>query len=145
MSDPFNLQRFVVAQEPVMSSVLKELRAGRKRTHWMWFIFPQIQGLGSSPTAVRFALSGAEEASAYLAHPVLGGRLNQCCDAVLALPDSSPEAVFGTIDAMKLRSSMSLFAAVSGSGAFKDILNKYYEGRNDPATLQILSRSCPDD
>jgi uncharacterized protein (DUF1810 family) len=138
MPDSFNLQRFLESQAPVMDLVLEELRTGRKRTHWMWFIFPQVQGLGSSPTAVHFALSGAEEARAYLAHPVLGDRLRTCCDAILALPGSSPEAVFGAVDAMKLRSSMTLFAAVSGEAIFKDVLLKYYEGNEDPATREIL-------
>lgn len=140
MSDPFNLQRFVEAQEPVVDTVMEELRAGRKRSHWMWFVFPQIQGLGSSPTAVHFALSGTEEVSAYLAHPVLGDRLKACCGAILSLSESSPEAVFGVIDAMKLRSSMTLFAAVSGESIFSDVLLKYYEGMEDEVTRQTLYR-----
>lgn len=139
MSDPYNLQRFVDAQAPVIATVMAELGAGRKRSHWMWFVFPQLQGLGRSATAVRFALSGAGEARAYLAHPVLGERLARCCHALLALPGSSPEAVLGSVDAMKLRSSMTLFAAVSEAPVFKDVLHKYYGGLEDPATREKLA------
>lgn len=139
MSDPYNLQHFVEAQSPVMATVLTELEAGRKRSHWMWFVFPQLLGLGRSATAVHFALSGAGEARAYLAHPVLGERLERCCQAILALPGSSPEAVFGAVDAMKLRSSMTLFAAVSGAPVFKAVLRKYYGGVEDPATREQLA------
>ena len=110
----------------------------------MWFVFPQIQGLGSSPTAIHFALSGAEEAGAYLAHPVLGDRLKACCDAILALPGSSPEAVFSPVDAMKLRSSMTLFAAVSDKPFFNAVLLKYYRGRDDTATLRLLGEPASD-
>ncbi len=138
MGDPFNLQRFVEAQSPIMDTVMAELNAGRKRNHWMWFVFPQVQGLGSSPATVHFALSGVAEARAYLAHPLLGERLAACCAAILALPGSSPEAVFGSIDAMKLRSSMTLFAAASGNPVFDEVLEKYYAGREDEATQQLL-------
>ena len=138
---PFDLERFVQAQDPVIDGVMDELRAGRKRSHWMWFVFPQLQGLGSSPTAIRYALSGAAEACAYLAHPVLGPRLEACCRLLLALPGDSPEAVFGPVDAMKLRSSMTLFAAVSESSVFTEVLRKYFGGRKDRATLDLLGDS----
>jgi len=138
MTDSFNLQRFVQAQYPVIDGVMGELRAGRKRSHWMWFVFPQLAGLGRSPTAVRYALSGAEEARAYLDHPELGERLKTCCRLILALPGDSPEAVFGPIDALKLRSSMTLFAAVSEDAVFSDVLVKYFGGREDGATLDLL-------
>jgi len=138
MTDPFDLQRFVQAQDPVIDAVMDELRAGHKRSHWMWFVFPQLRGLGNSPTAVRYALSGAGEAHAYLAHPTLGARLETCCRLLLALPGSNPEAVFGPVDAMKLRSSMTLFAAVSGRPVFDEVLAKYFGGREDGMTRDLL-------
>jgi len=143
VTDPFDLQRFVRAQDPVIEEVMDELRAGRKRSHWMWFVFPQLGGLGRSPTAVRYALSGAGEARAYLSHPALGERLETCCRLLLALPGGAPEAVFGPVDAMKLRSSMTLFAAVSGQAVFTDVLGKYFGGRADPATLKLLGEPRP--
>jgi uncharacterized protein (DUF1810 family) len=138
LADPFDLQRFVRAQDPVIDRVMDELRAGCKRSHWMWFIFPQLKGLGSSPTAVRYALSGAEEARAYLVHPVLSRRLEACCRLLLALPGDAPEAVFGPVDAIKLRSCMTLFAAVSGNTAFTEVLRKFFGGGEDGATLDLL-------
>ena len=140
---PFNLQRFVQAQDPVIDGVMDELRAGRKRSHWMWFVFPQLKGLGRSPTAIHYALSGTGEACAYIAHPVLGRRLEACCRLLLALPGDSPEAVFGPVDAMKLRSSMTLFAAVSEKNVFSDVLRKYFGGREDQATLELLESGAP--
>lgn len=141
MADPFNLQRFVSAQEPVMDEVRMELRSGRKQSHWMWFVFPQIKGLGHSSTAVHYALSCAAEARAYLEHPVLGDNLYGCCELLLALGERSPEAVLGMIDALKLRSSMTLFAAVADDDIFQRVLDKYYGGAADPATLAILGES----
>jgi len=143
MTDPFNLQRFVQAQDPVIDEVMDELRAGRKQSHWMWFVFPQLRGLGRSPTAVHYALSGAGEARAYLLHPTLAKRLGTCCRLLLALPGDSPEAVFGPIDAMKLCSSMTLFASVSGKPVFTDVLSKFFGGRADRATLDLLGVHGP--
>ena len=142
-SDPFNLQRFVAAQAPVFSRVLAELRAGRKRTHWMWFIFPQIAGLGSSPMARYFAISGRAEAEAYLAHPTLGPRLRECTELVNQVPNRTPNCtiaeIFGYPDDLKFRSSITLFAAVApGEAAFRTALDQYFTGQPDPATLARL-------
>src|SRR5579871_4076516 len=109
MDDPHNLARFIAAQHGVYVRVLAELAAGRKESHWMWFVFPQIAGLGSSPTAQRYAIGSLAEARAYLAHPLLGARLRECAHALIDLPSRSASAIFGDIDAMKLRSSMTLF------------------------------------
>ena len=137
--DPFALSRFVSAQEPVFDTVVQELAAGQKRSHWMWFVFPQIAGLGLSPMAVRYAISGLAEARAYVAHPVLGQRLRQCCGVLVALPTADPVAVFGGIDAVKLRSSMTLFAAADPvEPAFAAVLDRFFDGERDPATLARL-------
>lgn len=137
--DPYNLQRFLDAQNPVYEQVCSELRAGRKRSHWMWFIFPQIRGLGHSPTAAHFAISSIEEAQAYLAHPVVGPRLRACTGFVNALQDSSIEQIFGYPDHLKFRSSMTLFAhATQENQIFKDALDKYFGGAGDPLTLERL-------
>jgi uncharacterized protein (DUF1810 family) len=139
MEDPFDLARFVDAQSQVYEEVRRELRAGRKESHWIWFVFPQIAGLGQSRTSVRFALSSAEEASAYLAHPVLGPRLRECATLVLEVKGRTALEIFGPIDAMKFRSSMTLFAAAGpGFPAFKQCLDKYFAGAPDPATLARL-------
>lgn len=114
--DPYDLQRFVDAQNPVYSQVLAELAAGQKRTHWMWFIFPQLAGLGHSAMARKYAISGADEARAYLAHPVLGERLRECTRLVNRIEGRTAEETFGPGDAMKFRSSMTLFAAVADAG-----------------------------
>src|SRR5271169_1271866 len=111
MTDRFNLQRFVEAQEPVYDQVRRELRAGRKESHWMWFVFPQIAGLGQSPTSRRFAISSMAEASAYLAHPILGPRLLECAKLALEVEARSALDIFGPVDAMKFRSSLTLFAS----------------------------------
>ena len=113
MDDLYDLERFVEAQGPVMEQVRSELRAGQKRGHWMWFLFPQIRGLGSSPTAVHFAIASREEAAAYLKHPVLGPRLVDCVRLVLAVRGRTSEQIFGGVDSMKFRSSMTLFAQVT--------------------------------
>ena len=135
----FNLQRFVEAQETVYAAALAELGRGRKQSHWMWFVFPQIAGLGSSPTAQYYAIVSLDEARAYLAHPVLGPRLLECIEAVLAHRGQSAEAIFGGVDAMKFRSSMTLFEAASdGSGAFGAALDAFYDGERDAATLQLI-------
>jgi uncharacterized protein (DUF1810 family) len=136
-----DLGRFVDAQGGIYEQALAELRAGRKRSHWMWFVFPQIAGLGRSPTAERYAISGLEEAQAYLAHPLLGPRLRECCRALLELPGSDPEEVLGGIDALKLRSSMTLFARADPAEAlFTRVLEQWYGGRPDDATERILGQ-----
>jgi uncharacterized protein (DUF1810 family) len=138
-SDPFNLQRFLDAQAPVFSHVLAELREGRKRTHWMWFIFPQIAGLGSSDMARHFAISGRAEALAYLAHPTLGPRLRECTELVNQIPNRAIADIFGYPDDLKFRSSITLFAAVApGEAAFRAALDQYFAGQPDPATLARL-------
>jgi uncharacterized protein (DUF1810 family) len=134
----FDLERFVTAQRGSYDSALAELTAGRKRGHWMWFVFPQIAGLGFSSTAQHYAISGLAEARAYLAHPVLGPRLVEAAKALLALPGDDPVAVLGSVDALKLRSSMTLFAQASDEPAFRQVLDKFYDGSEDDATLTRL-------
>ena len=144
MSAPFDLTRFVTAQEDggTYASALRELRAGRKTSHWMWFVFPQVAGLGRSQTARFYALSGLDEARAYLAHPTLGPRLVECADTLAALPTSDPVSVFGTIDAMKLKSSMTLFAHAAPTdeerASFRAVLDRFYGGAEDPETVRRL-------
>ena len=145
MSDPFDLQRFVDAQDSAgtgtsstYASALAELRAGRKTSHWMWFVFPQLAGLGRSPTAQHFAVSGLDEARAYLAHPVLGPRLRECAAALTGLPGTDPVAVLGPVDAAKLRSSMTLFAHASGEPVFRAVLDRFFAGWEDDATTGRL-------
>jgi uncharacterized protein (DUF1810 family) len=139
MSDPFNLQRFSDAQQPVYETVRAELRAGQKRSHWMWFVFPQIEGLGSSGMARRFAISSLEEARAYLEHPVLGARLRECSRLVADVNGRSIEEIFGYPDDIKFRSSMTLFAqATPENEVFVECLRKYFEGKADPSTLARL-------
>ena len=138
-SDPFDLQRFVDAQARVYSSVLDELRAGRKRSHWIWFIFPQVAGLGSSPTAARYAISSLDEARAYLRHDVLGPRLHECTQLVNAVQGRSIRQIFGSPDDLKVRSSMTLFArATQDNSDFVELLTRYYDGEEDPLTLARL-------
>ena len=138
-SDPFNLERFVDAQAPVITRVEAELRAGRKQSHWMWFVFPQIAGLGHSPMAARYAISSLAEARAYLAHPVLGARLRQCTELVLAIEGRSIRAIFGSPDDLKFRSCMTLFAAAEPSErTFGAALQKYFAGTADAATSDLL-------
>ncbi len=137
--DPFDLNRFLSAQEGVYGRVLAELRGGLKRTHWMWYIFPQIDGLGHSPTTRHYAIKSLEEARRYLAHPVLGARLVECAESVLAVQGLSASDVFGHPDDMKLQSSMTLFALVAEPGSvFERVLEKYFQGKRDTGTLQIL-------
>jgi len=137
----FNLDRFVKAQEGTYEAALAELRAGAKRTHWMWFVFPQVAGLGQSDMAKRYALASKDEARAYLAHPVLGPRLLACVDALQALgPTRTAEAVLGSIDAMKLRSSLTLFAEATQEPRFTAALARWFEGQPDPKTLRILNQ-----
>ena len=140
MSLPPVLDRFMQAQEPVWPRVVAELRAGCKRTHWMWFVFPQIQGLGHSDMARRYAIESLAEARAYLAHPVLGSRLRACCQILLELETTSALEVFGTPDDLKLRSSMTLFGEASAPGSvFDAVLQKYFGGQKDSRTLERLS------
>ena len=139
MSPPPDLERFVDAQRPVYDTVLRELRAGRKRSHWMWFIFPQIAGLGHSAMAQRFALSSLDEAAAYLAHPVLGPRLRECAALVAGIEGRSIAEIFGDPDDRKFRSSMTLFAqAAPEETIFADCLRRYFGGEGDPETLARL-------
>lgn len=138
--DPFDLNRFVEAQEDIYDDALAELRAGRKRSHWMWFIFPQFEGLGFSATSHHFAIHSAAEARAYLAHPVLGPRLVECAEAVLAVAGRSAREIFGSPDDLKLRSSATLFASVSPDGSvFHRLLDKYFDGTPDQRTLELLA------
>ena len=140
MNDPFDLQRFVTAQAPVYAQVTSELRAGRKLSHWMWFVFPQIAGLGFSPTAQRYAIASLDEARAYLAHPVLGPRLRDCVRLVLATQGRDAHAIFGSPDDVKFRSSLTLFGrAAPGEALFPDALDKYYGGAEDAATRGKLA------
>ncbi|TFV61998.1 UNVERIFIED_ORG: DUF1810 domain-containing protein [Bacillus sp. AZ43] len=139
MSDPFDLRRFLDAQSRTYDQALAELRAGEKRTHWMWFVFPQIAGLGRSGMAQRFAISGLEEARAYLAHPTLGRRLVECARALTDLDTDDPVRVLGAVDAQKLRSSMTLFAhAAPDEPVFRAVLDHFFEGREDDATTARL-------
>jgi len=137
--DPYNMRRFLDAQDPVYAQVCSELRAGRKRSHWMWFIFPQIQGLGYSPLARKFAIASLQEAKAYLDHPILGARLKELCRLVNRVEGRSIEEIFGYPDDLKFRSSMTLFAhAASDDQIFRDALEKYFNGEDDPATVERL-------
>lgn len=139
MDDPYYLQRFVDAQQSVFERACRELRQGRKQSHWMWFIFPQIKGLGRSETAQKYAISSREEAAAYLAHPILGPRLRECSRIVADLEGVSSEDIFGYPDEMKFRSSMTLFTHVAaGNEVFKRCLERYFQGEPDPATLAAL-------
>ena len=139
MTDPFDLDRFVRAQKDDYADALAEVRAGRKESHWMWFVFPQLAGLGSSPTARFYALAGRAEAEAYLAHPVLGPRLLEIAAAALAVEGGSAYDVFGTPDDLKLRSCATLFARVSPPGSvFEQLLAKYFDGEPDRRTLELL-------
>ena len=137
--DPYRLSRFVEAQAGTYDRALAELHAGRKTGHWMWFVFPQVAGLGRSPTAQHYAISGLDEARAYLAHPVLGPRLVECAQALLDLPGADAVAVLGSIDAVKLRSSMTLFAhADPTQPVFRAVLGRYFRAAEDEATTSRL-------
>lgn len=137
--DRQDLSRFVAAQREVYPRALAELSAGAKRSHWMWFIFPQIAGLGRSHMAQLYAISDLDEARAYLAHPVLGARLRECVAAVLTYAETrTAEAIFGGIDSIKLRSSMTLFEAAGGGDAFAEVLDAFFAGVRDPETLHLL-------
>jgi uncharacterized protein (DUF1810 family) len=140
VTDPFDLQRFVDAQSPVYRRVLAELRRGQKQSHWMWFIFPQLAGLGHSPMARRFAIPSGEEAVAYLDHGVLGLRLRECTALVNAVEGKTIRDIMGSPDDLKFCSSMTLFGAVSPDREFTAAIAKYYGGTRDPKTLQLLGR-----
>ncbi|CAN5872752.1 DUF1810 domain-containing protein [soil metagenome] len=139
--DPFDLSRFVRAQSDVYDAALAELRAGNKQTHWMWFVFPQIEGLGSSPTSRKYAIQGRAEAEAYLRHPVLGPRLVACSKAVLDVQHRTAREIFGTPDDRKLHSSATLFASISPAGSvFHQIIDRYFGGTRDRSTLARLGK-----
>jgi len=134
-----DLDRFVAAQNPVYGQVLAELRAGRKRSHWMWFVFPQLDGLGRSPTAHHFAIKSREEGLQYLAHPLLGARLRECTETLIAVPDRSISEILGFPDDLKFRSSMTLFRELAGPGSvFEQALGRFYDGEADNRTLELL-------
>ena len=138
VADPFDLDRFVTAQEPVYATVVAELRAGAKRGHWIWFIFPQMRGLGRSATAHRFGITSSDEATAYLAHPVLGPRLRECAGLLCEHAGRSATQILGYPDDLKVRSSMTLFAHAGDDAVFREVLDTFYGGRDDPATLELL-------
>ena len=138
--DHSDLNRFLAAQEGIYGEALAEIRAGRKRSHWMWFIFPQFKGLGFSATTQHFAIRSAAEARAYLAHPVLGPRVIECAEAALAIEGRTAREIFGSPDDLKLRSSATLFASVSPDGSvFHRLLDKYFDGQPDRRTLELLA------
>ena len=140
MTDPHDLARFVQAQEGVYAQALAEIRSGRKRSHWMWFVFPQFDGLGFSPTSRRYAIRSLAEAKAYLAHPILGPRLTACAEAVLGVHGRTAADIFGSPDDMKLRSSATLFAQVSPDGSvFQRVLDQYFDGVPDGETLRLMA------
>ena len=140
MSDPYGLQRFIDAQEPIFETALAELKAGSKESHWMWFIFPQLAGLGRSSTAQYFAIASIDEARAYLAHPLLGSRLRQCIAALLPWASRrSAEQILGFVDALKLQSSLTLFDQVEPLGLFSMGLAAFYQGTPDESTLALLN------
>ena len=138
MTDPFRLQRFVDAQQGVYAQVCAELAAGCKRSHWMWFVFPQLKGLGRSATAQHYGIASKAEAQAYWAHPLLGPRLKQCTDLVLAVDGRSAQQIFGPPDDLKFRSCMTLFAQATGEPVFTRALQKYFDGEADPRTIELL-------
>ncbi len=139
--DPFDLQRFVEAQKTAYTVALEELRAGEKRSHWMWFTFPQLRGLGSSPTSTLYGIRSIKEAKAYLRHPSLGARLTECTEAVLAIQDKSVHYVFGSPDDQKFWSSMTLFSMATGASpsSYSRALERFFDGQRDPGTLARLA------
>ena len=138
-TDPHDLGRFVQAQEVNYLQALAEIRDGRKRSHWMWYVFPQFDGLGHSSTSKQYSIKSAAEAEAYLRHPTLGARLNKCCEALLKIERRSAHEIFGSPDDMKLRSCATLFASVSTPGSvFERLLDKYFDGRRDDQTIRLM-------
>jgi len=138
--DPFDLQRFVNAQWDVYSQALSEIKKGNKASHWMWFIFPQIKGLGNSSASVLYSIKSIDEAKAFLNHRILGLRIRECSSAVFDLDGMSVEQIFGDIDAIKLRSSMTLFEHVARESVFSDVLRKYNSSQKDLKTLAIIAK-----
>ena len=137
--DPDDLERFVEAQSAIFEQALAEIRSGRKRSHWMWFIFPQFRGLGASPTSQHYAIASLAEAEAYLRHPILGPRLQECVQALLALDGPTASEIFGYPDDLKLRSSATLFAHVSPpASSFEQLLEKYFDGERDSRTIRLI-------
>lgn len=137
-TDRFDLQRFVIAQQPVYATALAELKDGAKRSHWMWFIFPQAEGLGHSAMAQRYAIRSMDEAVAYLAHPLLGLRLLESTNAVLSVTGRSAHQIFGSLDDAKFRSSLTLFDRADGRGPYREALDRYYDGEEDAASVRII-------
>lgn len=138
-NNPYNLERFLEAQGDIYERVLDELRRGQKSSHWMWFIFPQIRGLGHTETSIFFSISSLQEARAYLEHPVLGPRLFHCCELLLQVEGKFASQIFSSPDDLKLRSSMTLFGQASEENAlFKEVLRRYFDGSSDPRTLEML-------
>jgi len=141
-SDPFNLQRFVEAQSDNYRLALSELRAGQKRGHWIWYILPQMRGLGTSSMSTSYGIGSLAEAKAYLAHPVLGARLTECIAAVSVHKSMSPDRIFGSLDAMKFRSCLTLFAAAAGGDSiYSQALGYFFAGRQDQRTLELLAQA----
>ena len=141
MSEEYDLDRFLEAQEDAYDTALDELKAGRKRSHWIWFVFPQMAGLGHSPTAQHYGIRSLEESQAYLAHPILGARLHECLKALQLVETSDAREVFGDLDAMKFRSSLTLFAeADPGDAIIEAALDHWFGGAKDEKTLQLLGR-----
>ena len=139
--DPFDLSRFLAAQDPIYPEALSEIRAGRKRTHWMWFVFPQAIGLGASHTAQHYGIRSVAEARAYLAHPILGHRLRECAETLLRVRGKSASEIFGDPDDVKLRSSMTLFCSVAEEDSvFDEVLERYFGEKPDPLTLGFIER-----
>lgn len=141
-TDPFNLDRFVTAQDGIYAQALSEIRQGAKRTHWMWFVFPQLRGLGRSRLADEFGISSIEEARAYLSHPLLGARFRECVEALQDLTDVTVDEVFGEVDAMKLRSSLTLFSLAGGGALFEAAISRWF-GSDDAKTRELVSGAAP--
>jgi uncharacterized protein (DUF1810 family) len=139
MPDRFDLELFVQAQDQTYARALDEIRQGQKRSHWMWFIFPQAAGLGRSPIAQRYAIGSIDEAKAYLHHPVLGPRYSDCVEALQDLSSGTAEQIFGVVDAVKLRSSLTLFEAAGAPDIVAAAIERWFDGQRDPATINILS------
>lgn len=140
-TDDLELERFLEAQAKTYATALAEIQAGQKKSHWMWYIFPQIHGLGWSPTSVFYAIRSRQEAELYLKHPLLGGRLTEIATALLAHRSKTAQAIFGPVDALKLRSSMTLFAQIpTAPSVFREVLETFFQGQDDPQTLEILNR-----
>lgn len=140
LEDPYHLNRFVQAQSNTYERALTEVKSGRKRSHWMWYIFPQFEGLGFSATSQRYAIKSIAEAEAYLSHPILGSRLLECAEAVLQIEGRSAHEIFGSPDDLKLRSCATLFATVSPAGSvFDQLLDRFFQGERDPKTLRLLA------